>query len=55
MENKNTEADNYFNENIVESRGHFDKLVTLYKSYVSKAETRKERLRRIHNFRCGGW
>ena len=52
---KKTEADRYLEDNIVEARTDHDKACDVYRNYVCKAETPKERLRRINMFRCGGW
>ena len=47
--------DNYLDNNILEARNDHDKACEIYRNYVGSSETREERLRRIHRFRCGGW
>ena len=49
----NEEADAFFDKNKGAAKGNHDKACDLYRNYVSKAKTDKERLRRINRFRCG--
>lgn len=53
--NNNAFDDNYLAENIVEARTNHEKACEIYRNYVGKAETYKERLRRINAFRCVGF
>ena len=54
-QDKTSFDDSYLADNIVEARTDHDKAVEVYRNYVGTAETIEERLRRIHEFRCGGW
>jgi len=48
-------ADKYLKNNIVKARTDKNKACEIYRNYIGKAETDKERKRRINLFRCGGW
>lgn len=47
-------TDENLKQHIESANNNFDELVDIYKGYVSKSETEKERLKRINLFRCRG-
>lgn len=51
--NSKIEADELFDNNKEAAKKDFNLACDLYRSYVGKAETREERMRRIQRFRCG--